>query len=249
MEHSTLVPFERRFHSQNGEDGVIAEILVRIGGPRARWFVEFGAGRGQEGNCVLLADELDWSGLFMEAGEADSAALESKYRASDRVITTRAAVTADNVEELLLGAGVPADLDLLSIDIDGNDYWVWHAIESFRPRVVVIEYNGNLPLDARLVMPRDDAHQWDGTDYFGASLGAYRSLGAEKGYELVHTDSTGVNAFFVVRDALGDLPTGDAVPLHPANYGGAGVGLPRDPRDRPFLDLDTGRPTPRAAGA
>jgi hypothetical protein len=106
---------------------------------------------------------------------------------------------------------------------------------------VVIEYNANLPLDRRLVMPRDDRHSWDGTDYVGASLGALRSLGERKGYELVHTDSTGVNAFFVRREETASLPTGAEVPLHRANYFRAGIALRRDPHGRRFYDLDDER--------
>ena len=234
-----LTPHEARVTSQNGEDGVIAEILERIGGPRRRWFSEFGAATGEEGNCVLLA-ERGWSGLFMESDPEAFAALEAKYADRDRVITRLATVTAENVERLLSEAGVPPDLDLLSIDIDGNDYWVWAALGSFMPRAVVIEYNANLPLERRLVMPRDDYQRWDGTDYVGASLAALRALGDAKGYELVHTDSTGVNAFFVLRDEASELPTGPEVPLHPANYFDAGISLPRDPLDRPFYDLDAG---------
>lgn len=242
---SALTPFEFRVSSQNGEDGVIAEILNRIGGPRRRWFVEFGAGPGDQSNCLVLADSDEWSGLLIEPSLDAHRALESKYRDNDRIVTVRAAVTADNVERLFASAGVPLDPDVLSIDIDGNDYWVWQAITSFAPRIVVIEYNGSLPLEGQLVVPRDDDRVWDGTDYVGASLGAYRALGADKGYELVHTDSTGVNAFFVRREETNDLPVGTEVPLHPADYYGVGMHLRRDPGDRPFYDPVTGRLAPR----
>ena len=205
---SPLSAFEARVPSQNGEDGVIAEILDRIGGPRTSWFVEFGAGRGDEANCVVLADERGWSGLFMEADAADFRALAAKYSGSGLIVRSTRPCTADNVEELLSSAGVPGEVRppfhrhrrkrLLGV---GGD-------PSFSPRLVVIEYNANLPLERALVMPRDDAHVWDGTDYVGASLAAYRALGAEKGYELVHTDSTGVNAFFVRGRRRVDSPGG-----------------------------------------
>jgi hypothetical protein len=240
-----LTRFEKRVTSQNGEDGVIAEILRRIGGPRDRWFVEFGAGSGDEANCVQLADAHEWSGLFIESSSGDYRALADKYGASERVRTRRATVTPDNIERLFREAEVPSEVDVLSIDIDGNDYWVWEAIRSITPRLVVVEYNANLPLDRPLVMPRDDEHEWDGTDYVGASLTAYRALGLEKGYELVHTDTTGVNAFFVHAEEVKDLPRGDQVPLHRANYFGAGITLPRDPQDRPFFDPLTGELTSR----
>jgi hypothetical protein len=232
-----LTARELRVSSQNGEDGVLQAIFALIGVGSA-WFVEFGASTGQEGNCVLLADRLRWSGLFAEADPDAYEGLAAKYAASERVVTRRELVSAENVEPLLASAGVPREFDLLSIDIDGNDYWVWQAIRAFRPRVVVIEYNASLPPAEQLVMPRDDRHAWDATDYFGASLGAYQALGAEKGYELVHTDSTGVNAFFVAGSEAARLPRAQTVPLHGPDYLGQGMRLPRDPAHRPFLDLE-----------
>lgn len=243
-----LTGHELKVLSQNGEDGVLQALFEALG-TRSRWFVEFGIGTGEQGNCVLLADAFGWSGVFIEADESAYAALEAKYRRTPRIRTVPARLTADNVQSVFAQAGVAEALDLLSIDIDGNDYWVWEAIRDYEPRVVVLEYNANLPLDSLLVMPRDDDHAWDGTDYFGASLGALRALGSRKGYELVHTDSTGVNAFFVrAQEAAVVLPNGGP-PLHRANYFGAGGRMPEDPSRRPFLDLRTGSlvDAPRAA--
>jgi hypothetical protein len=234
-----LTRCELRLHSQNGEDGVLAAIRRRIG-PGSRRFVEFGIGEGAEGNCVALAEVLGWSGVFLEADPDLAAGLEQRYAARPAVRTACERITAGTVEAIFERHGVPEHFEILSLDIDGNDFWVWQALERFRPRVVVIEYNSHLPLDRRLVMPRADGYEWDATDYHGASLGAMRALGREKGYELVHTDSTGVNAFFVERDATDGLPAGDRVPLHPANLGGQGVRLDPDPQRRPWLDLDRG---------
>jgi hypothetical protein len=237
---NSLTDYELGVLSQNGEDGVLQEVLRRIGS-RSRYFVEFGASRGEQANCVLLADYYRWHGLFIESSSDDYAALESKYRGNRRVMTRHELVTADNIQALLRDAGVPEVFDVLSIDIDGNDFWVWRAAHSFTARVVVVEYNGNLAMDDQLVMPRDDEHRWDGSDYFGASLGAYRELAAKKGYELVHTDSTGVNAFFVLREeAAAFSALGRAVARAP-NYLGRGLRLPRDPRGRAFHDLATGK--------
>jgi hypothetical protein len=250
--HDALTHAEFRVFSRGGEDGVLQAILRRTG-TESRWFVEFGVGTGQEGNCVLLADVYGWSGLFIEADPTFYGALDAKYADSARVATVNAAVTADNVEALFRQAGVPERIDVLSIDIDGNDFWVWQAIERVAPRMVVIEYNANLPLDSRLVMPRDDGHEWDATDYFGASLGALCELGSRKGCELVHTDRQGVNAFFVRRSLAQGLPGGSEVARHRANYGGRGLEIPRDPRARPFHDLASGTlvdaPRPPRLGA
>jgi hypothetical protein len=113
----------------------------------------------------------------------------------------RALVSSDTIEALLAQHQVPAELDLLSIDIDGNDYWVWEAIRGWRPRVVVIEYNASHDPSVRWVMLEDPSYRWNGTTYYGASLASLAALGRQKGYTLVGTNSTGVNAFFV-RDDL-----------------------------------------------
>ena len=131
--HHGLGQFELRAFSQNGEDGVIAEILRRCEALDG-YFVEFGAQQGVENNCAALADLLGWRGLFIEGGERDHAVLERKYRPNDRVATHCALVTPENVERLFADAGVPPEPELLSIDVDGEDYWIWEAIEAYRPR-------------------------------------------------------------------------------------------------------------------
>jgi hypothetical protein len=157
-----LTRFERRVFSQNGEDGVVAEVLRRVGAP-GRWFVEFGAGTGHEGICVALADVLGWSGLFLEVDRYAFGELARKYRGERRVQTVRAAVTAENVEELFAAAEVPLEPDVVSIDVDGNDWWIWRALRGYRPRLVVVEYNGNLDPGAALVKPYDPTATWDFT--------------------------------------------------------------------------------------
>lgn len=232
----TLTPYELRVFSQNGEDGVIAEILRRTG-TGTRYFVEFGASSGLEANCVLLADVCGWNGLFIERDPAHHARLQRKYRGHAGVSTTRAIVTPDNVEALFTRARVPHEPDVLSIDIDGGDYYVWEAIVAWRPRVVVIEYNSGIEHERRLVQPRD-AGEWDETAFFGASIGALRTLGESKGYRLVHTELTGCNAFFVRADLPGEFPDAADVPLRSSNYFLAGLTHFADPRRRPFIDLD-----------
>jgi hypothetical protein len=238
----SLTPFERSKSSQNGEDGVLALILYRIG-EASRWFVEFGVEDASEGNCIALALE-GWDGLFIEPAGDTFGALEKRWQDHPQVRTVHDTVTPDTVNELFAAAGVPAEPDVLSIDVDGNDYWIWKAIDGYRPRIVVIEYNASLEPDTMVSIPRDDAQHWDGTDYFGASIGALRHLGQERGYRLVHTDSRGVNAFFVREDLAEPFPAGADVPLHLPDYGPDGGGHRRDPRLRPFVDVRTGEPVP-----
>lgn len=236
-----LTESELRCFSQHGEDGVIGEILARIG-IAAGFFVEFGIETGLEGNCVFLADVLGWEGLFIEPDEASYTDLSAKYAGIERVRTINSVVTPDNVEELFAGAGVPPEPDLLSIDVDGQDYWIWEALNAFRPRVVVIEYNALLPPGRQLAQPRGLAEAWDGTDYFGASLDAVCALGERKGYRLVHTDLAAVNAFFVRSDVGAEaMPRPDQVARrHHPNYLMRGHRHPTDPRHRPYADLATG---------
>ncbi len=237
-----LAGHELQVFSQNGEDGVLAEIFDRIG-VESSWFVEFGIGAGLQGNSILLADVNGWSGLFIEGSAALYAQLEYKYAAIDRVGTRHAVVTAENLDDLMDEAGVPESFDLLSIDIDGNDYWVWQALGRHHPRVVVCEYNGGIDPLRPLTQPYTPTDGWDGTDFFGASFAALDELGRHKGYTLVHADLTGTNAFFV-RDDYGSrfpdclpVPARRSVPLftdfrHRTDLAGREF-QPTDPATRP----------------
>ena len=189
---------ERGTYSQHGEDGVLERIFECVGATNRR-FVEFGAWDGEHwSNTAHLRKAHGWSGLLME-GDPEKA----------NELVTHAFVTAENVEGLFAEHGVPDVFDLLSIDIDGNEYWVWRAIENYRPRVVVIEYNVFFGNEVSKTMPYDPDHVWDKSYYHGASLAALRKLGREKGYTLVHTESYAPNAFFVLDSAippeLGDI--------------------------------------------
>lgn len=238
VEASALTAYELRAFSQNGEDGVLAEIFRRISVTN-RFFIEFGIESGREGNCVYLADVEGWDGLFIEADPALFAELQTKYRATPAITTTCARVMTGNVERLFADAGAPLEPDLLSIDIDGQDYWIWEAIRAYTPRVVVIEYSSLLDPARRLVMPQSGSG-WDGTTYTGASLGALEALAAAKGYRLVHTELAGLNAFFVRAElAEGLFPDNRHVPRRAQpNYFLGGFQHPPDPANRAFVDLD-----------
>lgn len=198
--------FEYQVFSQNGEDGALEEVFRRIGTTN-EYFVELGAGDGLENNttCLLLRG---WSGCWLEREPELARRIEQKFAGvvrNGRLSVRRAAVTAENVESLLVDSGVPKEPDLLSIDIDGMDYWVWRAISSFQPRVVVIEYNALYRPPLRWVAKYDPAFRWDGRScYWGASLESLTRLGVAKGCKLVGCDFTGNNAFFVREDLVGD---------------------------------------------
>jgi len=231
-----LTAAELKVFSQNGEDGVLAEILARIGtGPRT--FVEIGVGDGTESTCQFLADVLGWSGVFAEADAEQGARLARKYERRPPVRVVARRIGPDGADALVRDAG-PGDPDVLAIDVDGIDWWIWHGLTAVRPRVVVVEYNAALG-DRPLTVPRDHAAPWDWTAYFGASLRALELLGEAKGYRLVHTDLTGTNAFFVRADLDRDLPPPEAVPRRAANYLLRGIAFPPAAPERKWTDVTT----------
>lgn len=192
-------------YSQNDEDGILAEIFRRIGTSDRR-FLEFGVEGGLENNTLCLLEQ-GWSGAWIEGAASRVAEIQKGFRrwlASGRLALRHALVTRENINALIRDLQVPPEPDLLSIDIDGNDYHVWQAIEATRPRVVVIEYNARFPPPMEWVMAYDPGHGWDGTDQFGASLESLTALAASKGYALVGCSITGTNAFFVQAGLAGD---------------------------------------------
>ena len=190
---------ELRVFSQNGEDGVLAEIFSRIG-VEARFFVEFGVESGVECNTRFLAEVLGWSGVYFECDPRGFDTLSRRLDNRPDITIAQRMVTPANINDEFAAADVPAEFDLLSIDVDGQDYWIWEALDGYAPRVVVIEYNSSLAADERLVEPKNISSTRDFSDFFGASLGAIRALGETKGYRLVHCELSGVNAFFVRED-------------------------------------------------
>ena len=196
-----LHAYERQVFSQNGEDGAIEEIFRRIGTTN-RVFAECGVSDGLESNTTYLLTQ-GWSGHWFEAHAGFCARIREKFASQltrKQLSLTEAHLTAENIVSTLLHTGVPEQFDLLSVDIDGNDYWLWKAIETFHPRVVAIEYNALFPPNTEWIMEYDPQYAWQGTRYYGASLAALTALAAQKGYSLVGCELTGNNAFFVRRD-------------------------------------------------
>jgi hypothetical protein len=201
---------EFRVFSQFGEDGIIQFLVQRV--PiENRVFVELGVEDYSESNTRFLLVNDAWRGLIVDAGSAHRRFLEESRLAWR---TTIDAVTSfidrDNVNNVIRGGGVSGEIGLLSIDIDGNDYWVLDAIDCVSPRLVVAEYNSlfgpelavTVPYDAGFVRGRKHFSQL----YWGASLAALMRAADAKGLALVGGNRAGNNAFFVRRDALGEIP-------------------------------------------
>lgn len=205
---------EFQVFSQWGEDGIIQYLLgkVPIENPT---FVEFGVEDYSESNTRFLLCHDGWSGLVIDGGDRHRRFIHERgldWRYDLQAV--RAFVTRENIDELLGGAGLRGDIGLLSVDIDGNDYWVLEAIRSVSPRILVVEYNSTFGPDHAITVPyradfrRERAH-WSRL-YYGASLAALVHLASAKGYAFVGSNGAGNNAFFVRRDVAGRLPALEA---------------------------------------
>lgn len=190
--------------SQWGEDGIIDWLVARL--PRIpRTFIEFGVEDYRESNTRLLLQLRNWRGLVMDGSADHIRDIRSQDIYWRHGLTANCAfIDRDNINRLLEDGGMSGPVGLLSVDIDGNDYWVWKSIDVVNPAIVVAEYNAVLGDIHALTVPyradfqRTQAHH--SNLYFGASLPALIELGRQKGYTFVGTTSTGCNAFFVRDD-------------------------------------------------
>ena len=198
-----------RLLSQNQEDGMLWSIFQQIG-TTTKTFVELGSG-ATGGNAAMLAGEFGWTGLLVEG---DQGKVEYAGRRFPRAKAVCAWITPETVNDLLERNGFAGEVDLLSVDVDGVDYWVWQAITVCSARVVMLEYNSMFGPDRAVTVPYDP--KFNRRDhrfcYYGASLSAMTELSATKGYRLVAVEPTGVNAFFLRNDVAPEIPACD--PAH-----------------------------------
>jgi hypothetical protein len=195
-----------RLLSQNQEDGVLWALFQQIG-TTSKTFVELGSG-ATGGNAAMLAGEFGWTGLLVEG---DQGKVEYAGRRFPRATAVCAWITPETVNDLLTTHGFAREVDLLSVDVDGFDYWVWQAISVCTARVVRLEYNSMFGPDRAVTVPYDP--KFNRRDhrfcYYGASLLAMTRLSASKGYRLVAVEPTGVNAFFLRNDVAPEIPACD----------------------------------------
>ena len=204
-----LSEVEFRVYSQWGEDGIIEWLVSQVVVPNRR-FVEFGVEDFREANCRFLLRHRGWKGLVMDGSERNMEALKADPVYWQHDLTARAAfVTAENINGLIADAGFAGPLGLLSIDVDGNDYWIWKAIDLVDAAIVSCEFNAVLGDRHALEIPYDAAFARRAAHasglYWGASIAALRQLAEQKGYVFVGTNSAGMNAFFVKRDLAGPV--------------------------------------------
>lgn len=200
VEPVDLAAAERSVFSQYGEDGVIERIFEVIE-PGPKFAVEFGAHDGvTNSNMRNLVVNHGWSTFQIEGDPGRAAKLRQNYTAYPTTRTLEAWVWPGNIEILFDENGVPTDLDLLVIDIDTNDYYIWRAIHEFRPKVVMIEANFAFPPPSRAVIDFHPMNYWDRTYYSGASIQSLYELGRRKGYEMLYQMTAGPNLLFVAEE-------------------------------------------------
>lgn len=200
---------EFKVFSQFGEDGIIQYLVHKV--PIENdVFVEFGVEDYSESNTRFLLSKDNWRGLIIDGGTQhvdflSRTGLDWRHH----VDAVSAFVNRDNINDLIREARIHGDIGLLSIDIDGNDYWVLEAIDVVSPRILVVEYNSTFGPEAAVTIPYDEGFRRGAAHYsnlyWGASIAALARLAAAKGYALVGGNSAGNNVFFVREDVLGPL--------------------------------------------
>ncbi len=204
--------------SQREEDGISWAIFQHVG-IATRRFIDIGCG-ADGGTAGFYARECGWRGLMVDAAEAHVSAVRDRYSRA-QITAVAARVTRENVNDLVTEAAFAGEVDLLSIDIDGMDYWVWDALSVANPRMVIVEFNALFGLDRAVTVPYDAEFDRSrvtgviGKRYYGASLPAFVRLAEKKGYRLVTVEPMALNAVFLRTDVGPDIP---ACPLDVLPY-------------------------------
>ncbi len=195
-------------YSENFEDGILLYIFSRIGTTN-RKCVEIGCGYVVECNTANLILNHHWHGLLIDKGKEETDYARRYYSQKKKMkegspVIQNVQISRDNINEILKEAGFKGDIDLLSVDIDGTDYWIWKAVDAIKPRVVLVEIQCIWGSQHSVTVPYSDRFEPWFVDGFGihsgASLPAFQKLAAEKGYRFVGVESYGYNAFFVRND-------------------------------------------------
>ena len=200
-----------RYGSQYGETGIIVYLLEYLD-IEPKYCVEFGAGMVYTGgfdkkrgtaNIRYLYDKYESKCLYFDTNKKVIDKSQYEYREQIKIET----ITASNANDIFLKYEVPEDLDVLVIDVDGQDYWIWKSL-NYNPKILLIEFNPNLTIEEDKVMHYDESHyKWRNGRclYYGASIGAFKKLGIEKGYSLVY--KTARNLIFVNKELMDvDIP-------------------------------------------
>ncbi|MEV3822111.1 hypothetical protein [Aeromonas dhakensis] len=206
---SSLQDAEFRVFSQFGDDGIIQH-LINILDIKSSMFIEFGVENYNEANTRFLLENNNWRGLVIDAESSNIEYIKKTQNYWRHDLTALCGfVTAENINDIIADAGFAGDIGLLHIDVDGNDYWIWKAINVVRPAIVIVEYNSLFGSKRSITIPYEPdfirhVKHHSGL-YAGASLNALCYLAKEKGYKFIGCNSAGNNAYFVIDELTGAL--------------------------------------------
>lgn len=202
---------EFKVFSQFGDDGII-QFLLKVIQPSVDTFVEFGVENYEESNTRFLLMHDNWRGLVIDGSQEHINFIKSSpYFWRYDITAVQSFITADNINQILADNGFAGKIGLLSIDIDGNDYWVWQAITVTDADIVIAEYNSLFGAERAITVPydpnfiRSQAHY--SHLYFGSSLTALCDMAQLKGYAFIGCNQAGNNAYFVKKNLLGSMNT------------------------------------------
>ena len=209
QQNISLHDSEFKVYSQWGEDGVIQYLIKNIH-IENKTFIEFGVENYKESNTRFLLINNNWSGLVIDGDPKNIEVIKNDGIYWRYNLKAEASfITAENIDDIFAKNGIKGEIGILSVDIDGNDYWVWDSIRSVNPAIVICEYNSLFGSSKKVTTPykpdfvRFKEHY--SFIYYGASISAFTELASSKGYSLVYGNSNGNNVFFVRNDLLGDL--------------------------------------------
>ena len=206
-----------RISSQNEEDGLTLA-LINLAGTTNRRFLDLGAG-ANGGNTGFLAETCGWTGLMTDGRAKCTVQLAARF-GRYQIDTKQVWLTCNNVNQVVRDHRLDGVIDLLSLDLDGNEYWVWRALDACSPRIVLLAFNSAFGADRAVTVPYDPAldrsaiterPQW----FYGASLAAFEQLGREKGYRLVMVEPKGVHAYLLRNDVAPEIAASPTRALHP----------------------------------
>lgn len=186
LTYQKLKSSEKSVFSQKGQDGVIEAIFSQLNANN-KFCIEFGAGDGKHLSNTANLENKGWERVLFDVDP------KSEF-------ITHCNITAENINDVFNETNIPYGIDYLSIDIDGNDLWVWEALKKM-PKVVSIEYNSKFENNESFAIKYNPDHKWDGDDYYSASLLALKRIGERKGYRLVYVVDE-LDAFFIRRDLI-----------------------------------------------
>lgn len=206
LSSKSINDYEFKVSSQWGEDGIIQYLIKNIE-IENKIFVEFGVETYRESNTRFLLQNDYWSGLVIDGSEENISYIKNDPIYWKHNLKAECAfINKNNINNLITKNGISDDIGILSVDIDGNDYWVWDAINCISPRIVICEYNALFGYKEKVSVPYKEDFHWTNAHfsnlYWGASLPALEYLAKTKGYSLVGVNMSGNNAFFVQNELL-----------------------------------------------